>query len=487
MAPQVGTLLASGSRVSVRYTREYTRGATPAGVGTPVTNVATEAVPTYSPYDTTGYSEVTRGTGSFIDDGFYPGQTARLSGFIPPTINGDYKIAAVPAGDTIILVDPNAVIGTDSAVTANTVQIVLKKLRTTGRNINLEKNVLESEEVDEDGQVTDVRHGFNRVVGSPGFQLSLYDYDDFIEFFLTGTWVTPAPGSLTFTLGPDPVAFTGSNLITNGIRPGDIIRTADGKDVRILTITAEGTGTAANPVGDPIASVDNGAATFPGSRMDLTPGLLTFLMERAFTDVDQYQVFNGCTVNTMQMTVSPEAIINGTFDVLGMSAAALSGTQANGVGVTPVEASGSTPFAAFDGSIFEGGTLIGVVTSMDFSLERNRSLNPVVGSKFSPDVFEGTARGTGTVSAYFQDATLFNRFANEEESSVWNKFQDPADSTNFMNIVFPRVKYTGANIDPPQEGPIVMEMPFQPLKATGLAAPGGLTVNTMMTIQRSNS
>ena len=35
-------------------------------------------------------------------------------------------------------------------------------LRSTGRNINVEKNVLKSQEVDEDGQETDARHGFQR-------------------------------------------------------------------------------------------------------------------------------------------------------------------------------------------------------------------------------------------------------------------------------------------------------------------------------------
>jgi hypothetical protein len=499
---QVGTNLASGSRVSLRYALEQTRGTTPAAVVTPLVGVDFDIVTIPSDFTTWpdgSYSSITTTTGNnFITSGFIAGQTVRLSNFTGATNNGDFVVAFVETdGLELVLEDPGNVLSNQAGDADSQIQIILKKLRATGRNINLEKNILESEEVDADGQVTDVRHGFNRVVGSPGYQLSLNDYDDMIEYFMTGTWVTPltspsAPYAIDATL--KTITNAGADWIVNGFRPGDIIRVASSEDPandgdwRVTTVTATVL-TVVDTGGTMVTNTDDVTMviTFPGARMDLTPGMCTFMVERAFEDVDQYQVFNGCTVNTMQMTVSPEAIINGTFNLLGMSAAAMAQAPVNGTGVTAIEASGSTPFAAFDGAILEGGAIIAVVTSMDFTIERNRSLNPVVGSKFSPDVFEGTARGTGTVSAYFEDQAFFNKFADETESSVWNKFEDPTTPTDFANVVFPRTKYTGANIDPPQEGPIVMEMPFQPLKATGLAAPGGLTVNTMMSIQRSNS
>jgi hypothetical protein len=81
-----------------------------------------------------------------------------------------------------------------------------------------------------------------------------------------------------------------------------------------------------------------------------------------------------------------------------------------------------------------------------------------------------------------------NRFINETESSIWLKMDDPnAIGTHFASVVFPRVKYNGGTIDPPQEGPCVMEMPFVALKATGLALPSGATRNTLMTIQVSTT
>ena len=146
-------------------------------------------------------------------------------------------------------------------------------------------------------------------------------------------------------------------------------------------------------------------------------------------------------------------------------------------------------FQRTDGSgvlVLAAGDNIAVATSMNFTLARNRSLNPVIGSRFSPDVFEGTARVSGTFSAYFDSAALLNKFINETESSIWLRMDDPNFiGTRFMSVVFPRVKYNGGTIDPPQEGPVTLEMPFRALKAPSLALPGGTTRPSLMTIQVS--
>ena len=488
-----GTNLASGTRVSLRYCRESVRNTTPAGIDTAVDTIA--AVATSS--SGSGFSDFTRATGSFITDGFIKGQKVTTAGFSTSANNGTWIVHAVAAG-TLTVRDPDDDITDETADVSQTVVIRLITLRATGRNVNLEKNILESQEVDADGQETDARHGFNRVAGAPGFQLGRADYDDWIEFAMgrewdTGLGVTSAP-NLGVSTGQQITRATGS-FITDGFRPGDIVRagnfseTSNSRDWRVTAVAAQALTVVSTADGTTLPTTESEAGsktlTIPGKRIDIGTDLCTVFLERAFTDILQYQGFKGVAVDQWQLNVEPESIINGTFSILGMSAAALDTTSVSAS--DPVGSSGNSPFAAFDGLIYEGGSKVGVATSLDFTLARNRSLNPVVGSKSSPDVFEGTARCSGTSTFYFQNAVILNKFIDETETSIYFRLQDPNNSAHFMSIVFPRIKYNGGNMDPPQEGPVPLEMPFRALKATGLAAPGGASRNSLMTVQVSST
>ena len=483
-------VLASGTNASLRYCREATINTTPTGIGTAVDSVGATADGGGS-----GLSKFTRGSGSFVTDGYVAGQKVRTAGFSNSANNGDWIISSVAALE-LVVVDASDVIVDETGDAGNTLRIVLSTLRATGRNINLEKNVLESEEVDPDGIKSELRHGFNRVVGSPGFELSREAYDDFLEFALGDLWYTVAvTGSPDLGVTASTKKFTRSagSFITDGFRPGDIIRTssfsntANNGDWRVTAVTATEL-TVVEPTGVTLTDETEASGkslTFPGKRLDLISTILPFLVERQFSDVTQYQLYNGCAVDQWQLNVQPEAIIGGSFNIIGMSAAAIVSSSVSSVAASA--AATNSPFAAFDGAIFEGALAIAVATSVEMTLARNRSLNPVIGSKFSPDVFGGQANITGNLLAYFENATLLNKFVNETESSIWFRFDDPNSSTDFMSIVLPRVKYTGGSMDPPQEGPISMEMPFEALKASTLSKPGGATINTSLTIQRSNS
>src|SRR5688572_5624257 len=98
----------SGTLVSLRYVRERTRGTTPAGVGTPVTSVATDATGV-------GVALLTRSTGSFETDGFLAGQWVRLAGFAAAPNNADWRIRSVDSATQITLEDPSDVIATETA------------------------------------------------------------------------------------------------------------------------------------------------------------------------------------------------------------------------------------------------------------------------------------------------------------------------------------------------------------------------------------
>ena len=76
----------------------------------------------------------------------------------------------------------------------------------------------------------------------------------------------------------------------------------------------------------------------------------------------------------------------------------------------------------------------------------------------APALEFGRAEVEGTITAYFEDLSLVDRFLNETESAIQVTVADP--STNEMTFLFPRVKFNAADI--PVDGPTsrVVTLPF---------------------------
>lgn len=357
----------------------------------------------------------------------------------------------------------------------------LKTLRLTQRDINLDKETLESKEVRQSRQKADVRHGFNHVVGTFGFELSIAAYDDWLAYTLANSWVAVTSGIGTFNAVASPAKFTRAtgSWVTDGFRPGDWVTTTgftggNNGTFQVTTVTALDLSVAATLTNE--TGAGNEQVDVQGKRLDTGTSLLTTTVERQFTDITKFQVFRGTAVDKMKLAVTQKNLAGGTFSMIGMSSLAGAGTSISAS--PPTAAPTHSPFAAFDGSIYHNGTSVAVVTSFEVDLNNNRKLEGVIGSKFSPDVFEGEADITGSTSLFLEDMAYYDEFFNEDEVSMSMKLLDPND-IDFMVITFPRIKWLNNKIDPPQNGPIVQVVPFRALESTTFP---GVT----MTIQRSN-
>jgi hypothetical protein len=430
-----------------------------------------------------------------------------------------------------------------------------KSLRATSRNINLKKDILESAEINTTRQRSDVRHGFNRVEGEIGYELSLNSYDELLTYAMgrphvardpanntqvaltsTGSydgWVKPgnvtsvaastvslatstAPGVLRFTIVPAGVT---THWIDLGYRPGDWVTSSGFADTdynsngalavgtnpphwKVLTISTNG---ADLDVQVPAGYIHTGAPpatetaevgqtiAFVGRKLSIGTTLTTVSIERAFVDgtaSDTYQKFRGCAINTMAMTIRPEAIVGGTFGFIGMGADIDDGATSAG---TPTTIGTNSPFSAFDGSATltnsAGAHIAAVVTGVDFSLDNQRTLFPVVGSKTSYDVYEGVAKVTGTVTLLLESIAHLTAFQDESAlSTMVIRMNELGSTTSFMSLVFHRVKYTTADIDPPQNGPVLITCAFEALEQTftGFTA-GDVRSKECFRIQRSTT
>ena len=168
-----------------------------------------------------------------------------------------------------------------------------------------------------------------------------------------------------------------------------------------------------------------------------------FSIEDYAADVDQARLFTGMSVSTMGVSLAPNQMVTTTFGMVGkdMTIGAVQKTQ--------VAASGAAPFDAYSGDIAIGNvassSAVAIVTGLDFTLNNSYAPTFVIGDDSAPSLEYGRAEIEGTLTAYFEDASLINRFLNETESELEVSVNDPT-GTNAYTFLFPRIKINSADV-----------------------------------------
>lgn len=189
----------------------------------------------------------------------------------------------------------------------------------------------------------------------------------------------------------------------------------------------------------------------------------SFCFVRHFSDLasGQYFVYKGVEINQMQLTIAANAIITGTFSVVGKSQEIVNDLSSLGTPTFPTPST-TEPLDSFTGVIKEGGVTIGVITELTLTLVNGIEPRFVVGSKDTLRPSTGRSNLTGQATAFFEDAALVSKFLDETESSI--EFELPDSAGNLVKFKLPRIKYTGGQPDVNGEGPITLPLPFQALR-----------------------
>lgn len=195
-----------------------------------------------------------------------------------------------------------------------------------------------------------------------------------------------------------------------------------------------------------------------------------FSIEDAATDITQFRLFTGMAVSSMAISIRPNQMVTATMSMVGKNMT-ISGTSVDAV---KTASSANAPFDAYSGALEignAGGPLSAsaIITGIDFTI--NNSLAPtfVVGSASTPQLEYGMASVEGTITAYFEDAALINRFINETESGIEVTVDDPTGASDYT-FLFPRVKINGADVG--VDGPTsrIITLPFVALYDTAEAS-----------------
>lgn len=346
-----------------------------------------------------------------------------------------------------------------------------KPIRHTSTTLGLSKESLQSEEIRDDRQIADFRHGAYQVGGDMNIELSFASFDDLLEAVLLGTWTsTKTTGAQSFSATVGTVVRSAGSFLTDGFAVNDVVinsgftNAGNNGRFRISALTATVMTLTALEGQTMVVEAAAAGRQVNSLRAILKAGTVrrSFTVERFFGDIltidKPYHRFTGVEFNTLALAISANAMITGTLGVLGQN---MTTDTAIVAGATYAAPTTTSPLDSFTGTLNEAGTPIAVITEIQLNVENGLEARFVVGSKASIQPSIGRSNCSGQITAYFENSLLLDKFINETESNI--VFELPDGAGNKYIFTLPRIKYNGGQPDVEGEGPITLSMPFQAL------------------------
>lgn len=223
--------------------------------------------------------------------------------------------------------------------------------------------------------------------------------------------------------------------------------------VAALTLTVSG-----------VAVVVEGAATITiraGAFLSNGTTQDSYTIQKGFLDVaSEFEYNRGCTIGGMSLSVTADAVITGSFTVMG--ARQTSGTVDLASANTTVPT--NDVFNGVDNvlAVFEGGlTTADVVSVTELSFQANNNLRDrkVVGTLGAQSIGSGSFNVTGSLKAYFTSKTLLDKYLNFTKSSL-SIIIKSSSNTGYV-IDLPAVKYTdGGRVAGGQNDDVMADLSF---------------------------
>lgn len=352
-------------------------------------------------------------------------------------------------------------------------------LRRVASTLQLRKDTYQSNEVREDRQIADFRHGIRRVSGDLEGELSPGTYWDLMEAVMRGTAsasITKTQADFTSMAADNSLStFTvgGSTWAAQGFRVGDIIRptglSATDNNNRNYTILSLANDVATvYPAPTTMTADTTFSITRPGQKLTIPTTLGDFVkrkfaFEHYHQDIGVAELFTECRMSRMACSLPATGLATVTFGVMGRNKENYEASQAPFF-AAPASAGTAGVTAAVNGLIMVDGVRQGVITGIDFTLDLASDAPAVAGQNYVPEIFLGRANVSGTINALFENLVLDDYFLDETEIRLIVQLNTTSDADSpFLGFTFPRIKLGGADKALRGEAGLPISLPFQAL------------------------
>lgn len=368
-----------------------------------------------------------------------------------------------------------------------------KELRRITADFNLTKDAYSSEELNTRRQISDLRHGVRQADGTLNGELSPGSYADFIAAalgrdFAAVTGVASAEVTIAASGANFTITRTAGDYLADGILVGQVVRMTGaglnaanvGNNLLVISVTttvltvqvlSSTTLIAEGPI-TPVAIAPIGKTTFVPESGHVVP---SYTVEQWYDDINQSEVFTGLKVGAWNVSLPATGLVTTDFAFMGKD---LTQTGTSEYFTTPTAASTTGLFASVQGALLVNGSSAACVTDASFGVAIGQEVANCVGSNSVSEIFSGRIEVTGSLSAYFSDATMRDYFDDETEVTlVLALTTSEAKNADVMTVVMPRVKLNSAAVSDAELG-LVQSIDFQALyKPTNTT---GLVTSTIM-------
>lgn len=302
------------------------------------------------------------------------------------------------------------------------------------------------------------------MAGDIGIEMSYGAHDAFLAGLLMSSWeaiTTGAQADLAAAAGALTSTSTDLTMFPVGawiqLSAGWVANA--GKIVKIVSRTS----TAATVVGDTLVTEAAAAGhVLSTSRLVVGTTLKSFSIEKAQMDLDtaeRYAVYRGCRIKGASLNVTPGALFNGNFSVMGLREERPSST----IGTGYTDAPTNDVWNTVDNieAIREGGAAVTFrTTGLTLNIENGMWGQKELGVLGSSGIGVGTFRLTGSLQAYFETKALCNKALNWTASDIAFRGKDAAGNKMVYDI--PKLYFTNAKTNNAgMDQDVKAEMEFQ--------------------------
>ena len=346
-------------------------------------------------------------------------------------------------------------------------------LRFTGNIPKLTRESFVSAELDGTRENNGFRLGQKGVSGDINVELSYGGHDDLIAGSMQSSWTSGATdAAVEITVDEVAKTFTRSaGDYTATFAVGDLVKfpslteeNQGGFFITALTATVLTCSGATGLVAEAAVTTD----VIQGDRLIVGNTVDSFSLLVHYTDLNSgaggYDIIRGNEVSAKSFNVAVNAIVSGSFSLIGKSYSADTSLPA---GSTFAPIATARPYSSFDGHIMQDGVPLGFVTSISPSSDNSAEAVYSIGSDFASHISFGKMNNTFSLESFFFDYDKFNKFADGTKSSL--SFTLRLDGKT-LGVSYPEFYYTEGGPDVAGPGDISENLTGQAVRETGVSS-----------------
>lgn len=196
----------------------------------------------------------------------------------------------------------------------------------------------------------------------------------------------------------------------------------------------------------------------------------SYTLEKTFEQgaTDQYHRFPGSVIDTMSFSLAPGSIATGSFGFVGKNGVSAQAEVATST-YTAVNTNPVMNAASDFASLAITGATAPELTALDINVTNNLRTQPVMGQLGARGVGLGQFSVSGSATAYFENAELYELFLDGTEADLSFKI----GGSTALNYIFdiPRLKFQTAQVNNPGNNQdVLVNLTFQGLFDSGESA-----------------